>query len=104
MAEDLEAERLEMGRAPELVPEPYLGALEGDWERTKRFYEKNREALFFPLTVTNDTSFNIAVYSRTKSPIEELIQVVLNPPIEKADDKKCTPLHEAGSIGNVEAA
>ncbi|XP_048320444.1 uncharacterized protein LOC107434982 isoform X1 [Ziziphus jujuba] len=102
--EDLEVERLEMGRAPELVPEPYLAALEGDWERMKRFYEKNREALFYPLTVTNDTPFNIAVYSRTKSPIEELIQMVPNPPIDKADDKKCTPLHEAGAIGNVEAA
>ncbi|KAH7514926.1 hypothetical protein FEM48_Zijuj11G0142000 [Ziziphus jujuba var. spinosa] len=30
--------------------------------------------------------------------------MVPNPPIEKADDKKCTPLHEAGAIGNVEAA
>ncbi|KAH7514899.1 hypothetical protein FEM48_Zijuj11G0139200 [Ziziphus jujuba var. spinosa] len=97
-------ERLEMGSAPELVPEPYLAALEGDWERMKRFYEKNKEALFDPLTVTNDTPFHIAVYSRTKSPLEELIQMVPNPPIEKADDKKCTPLHEAAAIGNVEAA
>ncbi|XP_060674603.1 uncharacterized protein LOC132804341 [Ziziphus jujuba] len=97
-------ERLEMGSSPELVPEPYLAALEGDWERMKRFYEKNKEALFDPLTVTNDTPFHIAVYSRTKSPLEELIQMVPNPPIEKADDKKCTPLHEAAAIGNVEAA
>ncbi|KAH7514929.1 hypothetical protein FEM48_Zijuj11G0142300 [Ziziphus jujuba var. spinosa] len=93
-----------MGSAPELFPEPYRAALEEDWERMKRFYEKNREALFYPLTVTNDTPFHIAVYSRTKSPLEELIQMVPNPPIAKADDKKCTPLHEAGAIGNIEAA
>ncbi|KAH7514918.1 hypothetical protein FEM48_Zijuj11G0141200 [Ziziphus jujuba var. spinosa] len=102
--EDIEVERLEMGIAPELVPEPYLAALEGDWERMKRFYEENREALFYPLTVTNETPFHIAVYSRTKSPLEELIQIVPNPPIARAGDKKNTPLHEAGAIGNIKAA
>ncbi|KAH7514924.1 hypothetical protein FEM48_Zijuj11G0141800 [Ziziphus jujuba var. spinosa] len=55
MVEDLEAEILEMGRAPELVPEPYLAALEGDWERIKRFYEQNREALFYPLTTIHES-------------------------------------------------
>nr|XP_048319583.1 serine/threonine-protein phosphatase 6 regulatory ankyrin repeat subunit C-like [Ziziphus jujuba var. spinosa] len=93
-----------MGSFPGLVTEPYRTALEGDWERMKRFYEENREAVFYPLTVTNDTPFHIAVYSRTKSPLEELIQIVPNPPIAKADDKKNTPLHEAGAIGNIEAA
>ncbi|KAH7514940.1 hypothetical protein FEM48_Zijuj11G0143400 [Ziziphus jujuba var. spinosa] len=93
-----------MGSVPGLVTEPYRAALEGDWERMKRFYEENREAVFYPLTVTNDTPFHIAVYSKTKSPLEELIQIVPNPPIAKADDKKNTPLHEAGAIGNIEAA
>nr|XP_048320456.1 uncharacterized protein LOC107422636 isoform X2 [Ziziphus jujuba var. spinosa] len=93
-----------MGSFPGLVTEPYRAALEGDWERMKRFYEENREAVFYPLTVTNDTAFHIAVYSGTKSPLEELIQIVPNPPIAKADDKKNTPLHEAGAIGNIEAA
>ncbi|KAH7514932.1 hypothetical protein FEM48_Zijuj11G0142600 [Ziziphus jujuba var. spinosa] len=93
-----------MGSVQGLVTEPYRAALEGDWERMKRFYEENREAVFYPLTVTNDTAFHIAVYSRTKSPLEELIQIVPNPPIARADDKKNTPLHEAGAIGNIEAA
>ncbi|XP_060674069.1 uncharacterized protein LOC107435263 [Ziziphus jujuba] len=102
--EDLKVDRLEMGSVQGLVTEPYRAALEGDWERMKRFYEENREAVFYPLTVTNDTAFHIAVYSRTKSPLEELIQIVPNPPIARADDKKNTPLHEAGAIGNIEAA
>ncbi|XP_060674182.1 uncharacterized protein LOC107422636 isoform X2 [Ziziphus jujuba] len=93
-----------MGSFPGLVTELYRAALEGDWERMKGFYEENREAVFYPLTVTNDTAFHIAVYSGTKSPLEELIQIVPNPPIAKADDKKNTPLHEAGAIGNIEAA
>ncbi|XP_060674596.1 uncharacterized protein LOC125418827 isoform X2 [Ziziphus jujuba] len=101
---DLGVERLEMGSSPGLFTEPYQAALEGDWERMKRFYEENREAVSHPLTVTNDTAFHIAVYSGTKSPLEELIQIVPNPPIAKADDKKNTPLHEAGAIGNIETA
>ncbi|KAH7514938.1 hypothetical protein FEM48_Zijuj11G0143200 [Ziziphus jujuba var. spinosa] len=93
-----------MGSVQGLVTEPYRAALEGDWERMKRFYEENREAVFYPLTVTNDTAFHIAVYSSTKSPLKELIHIVPNPPIARADDKKNTPLHEAGAIGNIEAA
>ena len=56
-----------------LVTEPYRAALNGDWEAMKRFYENNRESAVLPLTVTNDTLLHIAVYSGTKSPLEELL-------------------------------
>ncbi|KAH7545257.1 hypothetical protein FEM48_Zijuj01G0074500 [Ziziphus jujuba var. spinosa] len=70
-----------------------------------RFYEKNREALIYPLTVTNDTPFHIAVYNTSKSPLQELLHIFPNNAlIAKANDKKNTPLHEAGAIGNMEAA
>ena len=87
-----------------VVTEPYRAALEGDWEAMKRFYERNGEALFNPLTVTNDTPFHIAVYSGTKSPLQELLQILPNPPFDKPDNYKNIPLHEAAAIGNVEAA
>ncbi|KAF3451778.1 hypothetical protein FNV43_RR07874 [Rhamnella rubrinervis] len=95
---------MDMMSAPGVVTEPYRAALEGDWEAMKRFYEGNREVEACPLTVTNDTPFHIAVYSRTKSPVQELLQILPNPPFDRPDDYRNIPLHEAGAIGNVEAA
>ena len=87
-----------------VVTEPYRAALEGDWEAMKTFYASNGESVFNSLTVTNDTPFHIAVYSGTKSPLQELLQILPNPPFDKPDDYINIPLHEAGAIGNVEAA
>ncbi|KAF3450500.1 hypothetical protein FNV43_RR06584 [Rhamnella rubrinervis] len=95
---------MDMMSAPGVVTEPYRAALEGDWEAMKRFYEGNREAEACPLTVTNDTPFHIAVYSGTKSPVRELLQIFPNPPFDRPDDYRNIPLHEAGAIGYVEAA
>lgn len=90
--------------SPRRVTEPFRDALNGDWEGMKRFYEKNREAAVLPLTLTNDTPLHIAVYSGGKSPLEELLRVVPNDHFTRQNDKLNTPLHEAGVIGNVEAA
>ncbi|KAL5566098.1 hypothetical protein UlMin_029262 [Ulmus minor] len=82
----------------------YSAALKGDWEDIKRLYESNRGEAVKPLTVTNDNILHIAVYSRKKSPVEELLKIVPAECVGKTNDFLNTPLHEAGVIGNVEAA
>ncbi|EXB77017.1 hypothetical protein L484_014143 [Morus notabilis] len=94
----------EIVSSPRLVTEPFRAALNGDWEGMKRFYEKNREAAALPLTLTNDTPLYIAIYSGGKSPLEELLQIVPNDHFARPNDKLNTPFHEAGVIGNMEAA
>ncbi|GMN36415.1 hypothetical protein TIFTF001_006014 [Ficus carica] len=97
------SQNIEMARVSTEVTEPYRAALNGDWEAMKSFYENNPEAAVLPLTVTNDTPLHIAVYSGTKSPLEELLRIVPDG-FSKPNDLENTPLHEAGVIGNVEAA
>ncbi|KAL5578743.1 hypothetical protein UlMin_011185 [Ulmus minor] len=82
----------------------YGAALNGDWETIKRLYESNRGEAVKPLTVTNDNVLHIAVYSGSKSPVEELLEIVPYECVGKNNDFLNTPLHEAGVIGNVEAA
>lgn len=92
-----------MGSVARVVTEPYRAALKGDWQGMKRFYERNKEAAAFPLTVTNDTLLHVAIYSRSKNPLQELLQIVPDA-FSKPNDMQNTPLHEAAAIGNIEAA
>ncbi|KAL5578741.1 hypothetical protein UlMin_011183 [Ulmus minor] len=82
----------------------YEAALNDDWEAFKGLYQRNGEEADKPLTVTNDNVLHIAVYSGSKSPVEELLEIVPDGCVGKANDFLNTPLHEAAVIGNVEAA
>ena len=54
----------------------YRAALDGDWEAFKGLYQSNSEEADKPLTVTNDNVLHIAIYSGSKSPVEELLEIV----------------------------
>ncbi|KAL5578746.1 hypothetical protein UlMin_011188 [Ulmus minor] len=93
-------------RAPTLrvTIEAYRAALNGDCEAAKRLYESNRGEAVKPFTVTNDNVLHIAVYSGSRSFVEELLEIVPDECVGKVNDKLNTSLHEAGVIGNVEVA
>ena len=95
---------IRLSSSARLVTEPFRAALNGDWDGMKSFYERNREAAALPLTLTNDSPLHIAVYSGGKSPLQELLLITPNDHFAKPNDFLNTPLHEAGVIGNVEAA
>lgn len=95
---------MENKRLSRVVREPYRAALNGDWESMKSFYLRNREYMNLPLTVTNDTPIHFAVFSGTKSPLVELLEIAQVDACSKRNDMDITPLHEAAAIGNIEAA
>ncbi|XP_044479365.1 ankyrin repeat-containing protein NPR4-like [Mangifera indica] len=88
--------------------EPYRAALQGDWEFLRHFYMKNAGLLVSPLTAARDNAFHLAVFSKTKEPLQSLLNL-------SEKDRKVkygfleqngygnTPLHEAAANGNLEA-
>ncbi|KAF2303662.1 hypothetical protein GH714_021027 [Hevea brasiliensis] len=89
---------------------PYQAFLDGDWERLKRFFEQNTEAVVSPLTVNRDTALHIAIYSGSRSLVESIVQIarrISSPeqsPLLIQNEYGNTVLHEAAATGDVTAA
>ncbi|XP_044479358.1 ankyrin repeat-containing protein ITN1-like [Mangifera indica] len=91
--------------------EPYRAALQGDWEFLQHFYMKNDDnvdLLVSPLTAARDNAFHLAVFSKTKEPLQSLLNLSEKDPKVKygfleQNGYGNTPLHEAAANGNMEA-
>ncbi|XP_044498481.1 uncharacterized protein LOC123220353 isoform X1 [Mangifera indica] len=99
-----------MGTGDELrsTNELYRAALNNDWESVKKFYQKNVGSLLFPVTASMDNAFHLAVFSKSKDPLQFLLDIskehsmVRHGYLEKNGNGN-TPLHEAAANGNLEA-
>ncbi|XP_044500247.1 uncharacterized protein LOC123221464 [Mangifera indica] len=99
-----------MGTGHELgsTNELYRAALNNDWESLKKFYQKNVGSLLFPVTASMDNAFHLAVFSKSKDPLQFLLDIseehsmVRYGYLEKNGNGN-TPLHEAAANGNLEA-
>ncbi|KAG6639066.1 hypothetical protein CIPAW_10G075100 [Carya illinoinensis] len=87
---------------------PYRAFLDEDWDAMKKFYEKNPQLIFKPLTMEGDTAFHIAAYSKETELLRCFLGLVPNSrQSEVALSKNChgnTTLHEVASTDNIEAA
>ncbi|KAG2684379.1 hypothetical protein I3760_10G074200 [Carya illinoinensis] len=90
------------------LKKPYRAFLVEDWDAMKKFYEKNPQLIFKPLTLEGDTAFHIAAYSERTELLRYFLGLVPNSRLsEVALSKNChgnTTLHEVASTDNIEAA
>ncbi|KAG7959491.1 hypothetical protein I3843_10G072700 [Carya illinoinensis] len=90
------------------LKKPYRAFLDEDWDAMKKFYEKNPQLIFKPLTIEGDTAFHIAAYSEKTELLRCFLGLVPNSrQSEVALSKNChgnTTLHEVASTNNTEAA
>ncbi|XP_075667193.1 uncharacterized protein LOC142636780 isoform X3 [Castanea sativa] len=90
--------------------EPYLAALNGQWDVMKRFFEKNenREQLYSQMTVEEDTAFHIAAYSEEKDLLQHLVKLLPASKLFAALNKKNTHgnniFHEVAATDRVQTA
>ncbi|XP_044500251.1 ankyrin repeat-containing protein At5g02620-like [Mangifera indica] len=90
------------------LPGPYWAALNDDWESLKDFYMTNVNSLSLPVTASKDNGFHLAVFSKSKEPLQSLLGIskehsmVRYGYLEK-NSYGNTPLHEAALNGNLEA-
>ncbi|KAG7959487.1 hypothetical protein I3843_10G072400 [Carya illinoinensis] len=89
------------------LKKPYRAFLVEDWDAMKKFYEKNPQLIFKPLTIEVDTAFHIAAYSERTELLRYFLGLVPNSRLsEVALSKNChgnTTLHEVASTDNIEA-
>ncbi|KAJ0082270.1 hypothetical protein Patl1_09863 [Pistacia atlantica] len=87
----------------------YQLALDGEWDKLKNLYDdENVFALLFPQTAAGDTAFHLAVFSKSKEPLQSFINNAKGNPVTAYDywAKNIygnTALHEAAADGNIEA-
>ncbi|XP_044500256.1 uncharacterized protein LOC123221473 [Mangifera indica] len=87
---------------------PYWAALNNDWKSLKDFYTKNVNSLSLPVTASRDNGFHLAVFSKSKDPLQFLLRISEEHPMVKygyleKNGYGNTPLHEAAANGNREA-
>ncbi|XP_044499535.1 ankyrin repeat-containing protein At5g02620-like [Mangifera indica] len=87
---------------------PYQAALNNDWKSLKDFYENNVGSLSIPVTAFGDNALHLAVFSKSKDPLQFLLEISEKDPMVKyvylqTNDCWNTPLHEAAANGNLEA-
>ncbi|GLU15593.1 hypothetical protein SLE2022_320690 [Rubroshorea leprosula] len=92
----------------EEIREPYVKALENEWENIKTLYQTKRSALFYPLTPCGDTVFHIAAYMGSIDLLRVLFDMVAMPrkceAVRMKNNHGNTLLHEVATSNNVEAA
>ncbi|KAF3973691.1 hypothetical protein ACB098_05G166300 [Castanea mollissima] len=90
--------------------EPYLAALNGQWDVMKRFFEKNenREQLYSQMTVEEDTAFHIAAYSEEKDLLQHLVKLLpaskLFEALKVKNKQGSNTFHEVATTDGVETA
>ena len=92
-----------------LLKDPYMAALNGDWDTLKNFFtEENRLLLFASMTIDSDTALHIAAYSGKKYVLQHLVDLLpLNSVLEalsQKNDHGNNTFHEVATTNKVEAA
>ncbi|KAG7012618.1 Espin, partial [Cucurbita argyrosperma subsp. argyrosperma] len=82
----------------------YKLVLRGEWRRLLEVCKGARQ-LVFPITSNRDTAFHLAVYSGKKEPLKTILEQVME--MDYIEHWKSyvenTPLHEAATVGNLDA-
>ncbi|XP_030970669.1 uncharacterized protein LOC115991060 [Quercus lobata] len=90
--------------------EPYVAALNGDWDALKSFFTKkeNRQLLFASMTIDSDTALHIAAYSGNKNVLQHLVGLLpperVHEALSRKNDHGNNTFHEVATTDNVEAA
>ncbi|XP_050288427.1 uncharacterized protein LOC126727019 isoform X2 [Quercus robur] len=89
--------------------DPYMAALNGDWDNFKNFFtEKTRQLLFASMTIDSDTALHIAAYSGKKYVLEHLVELLpshrVHEALSKKNDHGNNTFHEVATTNKVEAA
>ena len=92
-----------------LLKDPYMAALNGNWDTLKNFFtEENHQLLFACMTIDSDTALHIAAYSGKEDVLQHLVDLlpsnrVLDALSQKNDHGNNT-FHEVATTNKVEAA
>ena len=104
--EEEQGEGVDLGK----LREPYVAALNGDWDALKSFFTKkeNRPLLFASMTIDSDTALHIAAYSGNKNVLQRLVGLLPPERVHEALSRKNNhgnnTFHEVATTDNVEAA
>ena len=89
--------------------DPYMAALNGDWDTLKNFFtEENCQLLFASMTIDSDTALHIAAYSGKKYVLQHLVDLLpphrVHEALSKKNDHGNNTFHEVATTDKVEAA
>ncbi|XP_021861320.2 uncharacterized protein [Spinacia oleracea] len=82
----------------------YQAALDGDWEKASRIFEKDRSWITAPITKHEDTVLHIAAASKHPHFVTKLLGLMIEEDLEITNTNRNTAFCFAASSGNVDIA